>query len=303
MDGEGRVRAAAFAYLADLVAAEPEGVLPRAALARGAPLDEDRVQLIGTQGIFKPRQLRAPISITTAPPALGREPPYPDIVTADRLEYRYRDVGGQPAPSHWQNEGLRVAMRERLPLIYFYGVEAGWYLAHWPVYAIADDPARRIFTVALDAVATGAPSDVMSAEAGKAYIVRPTRMRLHQTAFRVRVLRAYQSRCAMCRLRHAELLDAAHILADRDERSTTAASNGLALCKLHHAAFDRHIIGVRPDLVVEVRADILAEVDGPMLRHGLQALEGARLDIPRRRVDRPDGDLLIERYQEFRKAG
>ncbi len=30
---------AALAYRAELVEAEPEGVLPRAALARGAPLD------------------------------------------------------------------------------------------------------------------------------------------------------------------------------------------------------------------------------------------------------------------------
>jgi len=46
--------------------------------------------------------------------------------------------------------------------------------------------------------------------------------------------------------------------------------NGLALCKLHHAAFDANIIGVTPDLEVTVRLDVLQEIDGPMLQHGLQ---------------------------------
>jgi putative restriction endonuclease len=48
-------------------------------------------------------------------------------------------------------------------------------------------------------------------------------------------------------------------------------SNGLALCKLHHAAFDGHILVLRPDLIVEIREDILREKGGPMLGHGLRA--------------------------------
>lgn len=46
------------------------------------------------------------------------------------------------------------------------------------------------------------------------------------------------------------------------------------MCKLHHAAFDRNIVGLRPDLIVEIRNHILEEVGGPMLRHGLQDLQG-----------------------------
>lgn len=37
--------------------------------------------------------------------------------------------------------------------------------------------------------------------------------------------------------------------------------NGLALRTLHHAAFDRHVLGVRPDLKVEIRLDVLEEED------------------------------------------
>ncbi len=94
----------------------------------------------------------------------------------------------------------------------------------------------------------------------------------------------------------------AHILPDRDPRGEPIVPNGLALCKLHHAAFDRHILGIRPDLVVEVRRDILEEVDGPM-RHGLQALHGGRLHAPRSRELRPREAFLEERYERFRRAG
>jgi hypothetical protein len=31
------------------------------------------------------------------------------------------------------------------------------------------------------------------------------------------------------------------------------ATNGLSLCKIHHAAFDRGIIGIRPNYVIEIR--------------------------------------------------
>jgi putative restriction endonuclease len=79
--------------------------------------------------------------------------------------------------------------------------------------------------------------------------------------------------------------------------------NGLALCKIHHAAYDRNIVGIRPDLVVEVQPRVLAEVDGPMLLHGLQEMRGVRLTIPRARHAHPDKARLEERYEEFRSVG
>src|SRR5207249_358465 len=89
-------------------------------------------------------------------------------------------------------------------------------------------------------------------------------------------------------LRHEELLDAAHILPDGHPRGEPVVPNGLALCKLHHAAFDRHVLGVRPDLTVELRPDVLREPDGPMLKCGLQGFQDARLLLPRDPALRPD---------------
>jgi len=106
------------------------------------------------------------------------------------------------------------------------------------------------------------------------------------------VLRAYQECCAICRLRHDELLEAAHILPDGHPLGEPIIPNGLALCKLHHAAFDRYLIGVTPDLEVTVRLDVLEEIDGPMLQHGLQGFQGLRIHVPRADHLKPNRDFL-----------
>ena len=97
-------------------------------------------------------------------------------------------------------------------------------------------------------------------------------------------------------------MEAAHSVGDADG-GEPVVPNGMALCKLHHAAFDRNILGVRPDLHVAIRQDILDEVDGPMLLQGLQDFHGLPLSfIPRRHDERPSADFLERRWERFRSA-
>ena len=117
------------------------------------------------------------------------------------------------------------------------------------------------------------------------------------------IMRAYDEHCAVCALHHVELLDAAHILPDAHEDGIAAVTNGLSLCKIHHSAYDRKFMGIRPDYIVEIRADLLSEVDGPMLRHGLQERHGERLLVlPKQRKERPSSVLLEKAYLRFREA-
>lgn len=300
------VRLAAFEFL-DSLDGRHDGVLPWSELLAGFTFDGARVPLISQQGIFKPAVLgrdAAPLSIRTTPPKPGKPPPYADEFGADGfLRYRYRGTD----ILHRDNVGLRRAHERQIPLVYFHGVEPGWYIAAYPVFVVHDDPQRLTFSVAVDAadvtrdVPYSQPREV--AEERRRYVTRQATVRLHQRSFRHRVLGAYQRACSVCRLRHPELLDAAHIIPDGEERGEPVVPNGLSLCKIHHAAFDHRVLGIRPDLVVEIRPDILEEVDGPMLRHGLQDLHGTRLTVPRRRADRPDEARLDVRYQRFRHTG
>ena len=100
-------------------------------------------------------------------------------------------------------------------------------------------------------------------------------------------------------MRHRELLDASHIIPDSDPEGEPRISNGLSLCKLHHAAFDQYFLTVDPDYRVRVRQDLLEEEDGPMLRHGLQELQGASMHLPYRAAFRPDREALARRLELF----
>ena len=79
-------------------------------------------------------------------------------------------------------------------------------------------------------------------------------------------------------------------------------TNGLGLCKIHHSAYDANIIGIDPDVRVHVREDILREIDGPMLKHGLQEVAGSRLILPKRNDLWPNREFLSERFDRFRAA-
>lgn len=299
---DARVRAAAFEWLADQVTRHSD-VLPRLVLAAGFQLEGVRVPLVGPQGIFKPRVLSdVPLSITTAP-----DGPYDDAFGDDGLlRYRYRGKD----PNHPDNRGLRAAMERRVPLVYFHGVARGRYVAAWPVFVVRDDPANLSFSVEVDdANYFKRPEEIGAAaaikegdDARRRYITASVRVRLHQRAFRERVLDAYRRQCAFCRLRHEELLDAAHIIPDAAPEGEPVVRNGLALCALHHTAFDRYFVGLRPDYVIEVRADIRKEHDGPTLVHAIQALHGTRIVLPRSAPLRPDPKLVEMRYEQFCKV-
>jgi putative restriction endonuclease len=135
------------------------------------------------------------------------------------------------------------------------------------------------------------------------YATVEAKKRLHQDMFRSAVLRAYSTRCTICLLPRRELLDAAHIVPDRDERGVPHVTNGLALCKLHHSAYDANLLGVRPDHVIEVSRRLMGEHDGPTLEHGLKGFDKQSLHLPRRRVDHPSKEHLEVRYELFRKVG
>jgi putative restriction endonuclease len=305
VDRDAEVRLHAFRFLETQLRTYPNAV-PWAVLLRGFDFDGRRVPLVSQQGIFRPAVCRLPLSIRTAPVVEGKARPYDDeIGQGGLLQYRYRGTDR----AHHENEGLRILMRERVPLVYLFGVAEGRYVPEWPVFVVGDDPATLTFHIAVGSrpESLSGPLSLadldLETDAARRYATRAVLVRLHQQSFRTRVLRAYREQCAICRLRHDELLEAAHILPDGHPRGAPIVPNGLALCTLHHAAFDRSVLGVRPDLRVQIRLDVLEEEDGPLLQHGLQAFHGARVEVPKPEALRPRRDFLEERYEVFKRAG
>jgi putative restriction endonuclease len=277
-------------------------VLPRKLLEQGFAFQGQRIPLVAPQGIFKPQILDLPISITTAPKG-----PYDDYFGKDNfLIYRYRGTD----PNHRDNAGLRKVFELKRPLVYLHGIEPGRYLATYPVYIIGDDQSNLTFKVAVDdALPTFEYSEssisrqvAEVSDARHAYLTATIKIRLQQRSFREKVLDAYRSQCAFCRLKHRELLDAAHIIPDNLPEGKSTIENGLSLCKLHHAAYDSFIIGVTPDYIIQVREDVLEEEDGPILQHGLQELHKTKLTLPSSKSHYPSREALEWRYSRFAKA-
>jgi putative restriction endonuclease len=268
----------------------------------GAPLRlKDR-----QRGIWKPRQLQAALSIMTAYTPPGKERPYEDAEGADgHLRYKWRGDD----PMHADNRALRRACEAGLPLMWFIGIQPSIYQVLFPVYLMGEEKTEKQFVALIDdaqRVFEDAPilyDGPSLSQIQKRYAQRMARQRLHQPVFRSMVMRAYDEHCAICALHHVELLDAAHIVPDAHEQGIAAVTNGIALCKIHHSAYDKNFLSIRPDYVVEIRTDLLVEKDGPMLRHGLQEFHGKVLRVrPERRNEWPSVELLEKSYDAFRKV-
>ena len=294
------LRSAALAFLDGLIV-RGEGVIRFEDVA-AFEFDGQRIPLMDRQrGIRKTRGLDAALSLRTVHAPRPDMRPYDDGEGPDGyLRYKWRGDN----PLHGENIALRKALEQRLPLIWFHGIASGLYLPVYPVWLVGEESAAQQFGVAVagETVADWSLADVVDLSSRRRYAERTVRSRLHQPGFRARVLYADASRCALCRLRHVELLDAAHILADV-EGGEPVVPNGIAMCKIHHAAFDHGLIGISPDFRVDVRADIRREVDGPTLRHALQGVQDQRIEVPSQRAARPNRDLLADRYERFLAAG
>jgi putative restriction endonuclease len=294
-----RVRAAAFAYLEQL-ATSGKPLVRQEDLA-GFSVDDVALRLMATQqGIWKPRPLSAALSFRTVFTPDPAQRPYDDEPGADGfLRYKWR---GQD-PDHPDNKGLRNAMVRELPLIWFHGVASGVYLPVFPVWLAAEEPGLHQFVVSLDEESLRARRDlaVEDPELLRSYAERVVMARLHQPMFRQRVLIAYENQCALCRLRHTRLLDAAHVLPD-SAGGEPVVTNGIAMCKIHHAAYDADIFGISPQYRVGVRSDIMTEIDGPTLKYTLQAIDGSEIELPKHRKARPNRDLLNIRWSHFLEA-
>lgn len=241
------------------------------------------------RGIRNPADFDSTLTIMTS----AKAHPYNDGFESDgTIRYSFRS--GNSA----DNAKLREAMRRRDPLVYFLGVRDGVYIPVFPVYVVDENTAANTARLVIGETRfLGTPNDWSTDE--RSYAERVVRQRMHQPLFRSKVLHAYETQCAICNLRHAELLDAAHIISDSSPDGVATVQNGLSLCKIHHASYDKNLVGISPEFTVQVNRALLEEVDGPMLKHGLQEMNGRRIVLPRRISDRPERDRLATRFEEF----
>jgi putative restriction endonuclease len=299
---DAALRAAAFEHVRRLQ--QTHDALTSDHLREGFLFQGARFPLINPQrGIFKPRQMRYLLSIRTVYPRSRARVWYDDQRRVHRQIYEgdqtvsYAFMGEDPDAA--DNRWLREAYQDRVPLIYFLGTSPGRYQAIVPTFIVGWEREAKTAHVAF-----GVPGQVV--DSGHAperrYALQTVKRRLHQASFRDAVIAAYRGRCALSGLPEPLLLDAAHIMSDtHEELGQPVVPNGIPLSKIHHAAFDSHLIGVDPDFRVHVAERLRSQNDGPML----EALKSAHLTtihLPTRKLDHPDRDRLAERFELFRSA-
>ncbi len=293
---------AAFEHLRKL--GEIHDHLTATELKPGFVFQGERIPLINPQrGIFKPHQMHYLLSIRTVFPKPGGKVWYDDqrdvhrqIFEGDEtIDYAFMGQDPDTADNRW----LREAFENRLPIIYFLGIAPGRYQAMVPAFIFGWDAkelrARVGFGVP-DQEALAPPENALE----RRYALRQIKQRLHQASFREAVIFAYNGRCALSGLPEPLLLYAAHIVSDKDDRfGQPLVPNGIALSKVHHAAFDAHLIGIDPDFRLHVSERLQSKKDGPML-DALKRLNGGTIYLPRRSKDCPDRDRLATRFEHFK---
>jgi len=303
-DNDHLLRLAAFSTVARLT--ETRGDLTARDLSAGFEFQGERIPLINPRrGIFKPQQMQYLLSIKTVFPRSGARIWYDDQREVHRQIYEgdeavdYAFMGESPDAA--DNRWLREAMENRVPIIYFLGVAPGYYQAFVPTFVIGWDAARLKARIAF-----GVPREdeieFPENAAERRYALRDVKHRLHQASFREAVIAAYDGRCALSGLPEPLLLDAAHIFADKDEQyGQPVVPNGIPLSKIHHAAFDSHLIGIDPDFRIHVSERLLKRHDGPLLET-LKRLDRGVLHLPARSRDHPDQERLAIRFGAFKAA-
>ena len=287
-------------------------------LKPGFRFEGERIPLVNPQrGIFKPRQMRFLLSVKTVYPRPGGKVWYDDQLfvhrqifeSEDLVEYAFMGTNPDSADNRW----LREAYELRMPIIYFLGVAPGHYEAIFPAFVSGWNSealmASLVFGLpileeivlpnsALDNMLGDFPETALE----RRYALQTVKQRLHQSSFREAVIHAYGGRCAVSGIPEPLLLDAAHIVPDKHEQlGQPIIPNGLPLSKIHHAAFDTHLLGIDPDFRLHIADRLLEKEDGPLL-DSLKRLKGKMIHLPSRHVDLPDRDRLALRFESFKAA-
>jgi putative restriction endonuclease len=274
-------------------------IVPLRVLREGFEFNGRRISFGSFQkGIHRSKDQVGPAALTLTTSPKG---PYDDVLDPDArsILYHYR-AGSTDQPD---NRALHAAFELQAPLIYFLGIDPGQYQVVWPVFITNDDPTSRMVLLEVglpirDTTGEGLQTPVDTRRYKLAQVAR----RYHQAQFRREVMRAYRNRCAVCSLREPELLEASHIVRDTEPAGIAAVVNGIALCAIHHLAYDRNLLGIDPGGLVHIGARLLNEEDGPMLGQGIQSFHGAAILRPRRPQDQPDPERLALRFGEFEHA-
>jgi putative restriction endonuclease len=219
-DRDTMMRIAAFEHVRTLT--EAHDLLTATDLKPGFMFDGQRILLINQRrGIFKPRQMRFLLSIKTVFPKAGAKVWYDD----QREVHRQIFEGDETIDYAFMGQDANAADN-------FLGITPGRYQPLLPTFISGWDSKALKANVVFgtpDQVTLGPPETALE----RRYALRAVKQRLHQASFREAVITAYNGRCALSGLPEPLLLDAAHIVADKNQQlGQPVVPDGIPLSKI-----------------------------------------------------------------------
>ncbi len=136
---------------------------------------------------------------------------------------------------------------------------------------------------------------------GRKFALLSTKRALRALDFSRRVLSAYEHRCAICGVQ-LRLIDGAHILPAAHPESTDGTANGVALCALHHRAYDRGLITFDEKFRVHINEPAVESLINDHHADGLKGFRKALRPIiltPADKKDRPN-PAFVEKANQLR---
>lgn len=263
------------------------------------------------RGIWKPRSFSELLSIQTIYSKTGRGQ-YQDqhtnpegIRSGNVIEYSFmgHDEDDYQRPA---NQQLLQACNNKTKVLYFIGIAPQKFLPFITLLSGWNREKKKIDVGIFDDfqsknILLDTYHDI-DYDIKKRYAPYMVKQRLHQGSFRVALLDAYNCKCALSKLPEPQLLDAAHIIPDKDVKYGSAdVENGILLSKTHHAAFDAHLLGIDRDYNIHISKRLMDLKDGPILE-ALRSLDNVKIpSLPRSSKDYPSQDRLAERFKVYRQ--
>jgi putative restriction endonuclease len=191
-------------------------------------------------------------------------------------------------------------MERQCPLIWFWGIASDIYLPIYPIYLIEEEPHLRQFVVGIDQQSSKFRALLLTQDPIllREYAAQVTKERFHDPIFREKVLFAYSFICAVCDAQSAYPLEVAQIVPNSEEGQMDI-TNSIAMCKVHHAAYDMDILGIDTENRIAYRNDVRSETWDSLLKRSLGFSEGRQIKLPTSRSARPSPEFLELRWGKF----
>jgi putative restriction endonuclease len=121
------------------------------------------------------------------------------------------------------------------------------------------------------------------------FAILSTKRAMRALDFSRRILSAYEQRCAVCGVQ-LRLVDGSHILPVAHPDSTDQTANGVALCALHHRAYDRGLVTFDAKFKVHINEPMVEKLVNEDRADGLSSFKKALrpfISIPANKRDWP----------------